>query len=102
MSLHRIQKASNLKRLVEKLISRSKFFLDFSGGWDADLSDDQRALIDIEKNIANIERSMNAENRDAMSEKVSFWNKGRKNVVRSVDTVKSRLYNFDRHREKYR
>ncbi|XP_023341789.1 otoferlin [Eurytemora carolleeae] len=28
--------------------------------WEGDMSDDQRALIDIEKNIANIERSMSA------------------------------------------
>ena len=39
-------------------------------GWDGDLSDDQRALIDIEKNIANIERSMNAENRELGNDKV--------------------------------
>ena len=34
--------------------------VQFFSLWDGDLSDDQRALIDIEKNIANIERSMSA------------------------------------------
>ena len=34
--------------------------MDGGNGWDDDLSDDQRALLNLEQNIANLERSMSA------------------------------------------